>query len=384
MANAAAQGDGLRVLHVLEAIEGGTSRYLTDLVVHARRIDHHVAIPSTRRGGGTDLLLHQSLLEAEATLHIVEMARAPARPVNAQAVVALRRLMRQLRPSVVHAHSAVGGALGRLAALGSGTPVVYTPQGIALGRASRSIERLLGHATTRLVAVSASEAELARHLRLVPPEHIVTIYNGIDVEAPEPGPNLRDRLGVPRDTPIVGTIARLVPQKAPEIFVAACAHIARRVPRAHFVLIGSGALQPLLDEEIARHDIAKRFHQIKVEPNAARLLAQLDVFALSSRFEGAPYAPMEAMRAATPVVLTDVVGSRETIEQGTSGLLVPPEDPVALGDAVASLLLDPDLARRLGRSGRERVHAIFDVRAMGEAHRSLYGAVRGDTRHNVS
>ena len=100
------------------------------------------------------------------------------------------------------------------------------------------------------------------------------------------------------------------------------------------MLIGSGELEQPVDAAVIDAGLQERFTRIPSLPGAAGVLGQLDVFALSSRFEGGPYAPLEAMRAETPVVLTEVVGSRDTVEDGVSGLVVPPADVHALADAV--------------------------------------------------
>ncbi len=104
-------------------------------------------------------------------------------------------------------------------------------------------------------------------------------------------------------------------------------------------------------------------------------MAQLDVFALPSRYEAGPYAPLEAMRAGTPVVLSDVVGNRDTVVDGESGLLVPPDDPEALAAAVSRVLEEPELGAGLAAAARDRLEAEFDVRRMAERVGALYEAV---------
>jgi glycosyltransferase involved in cell wall biosynthesis len=194
------------------------------------------------------------------------------------------------------------------------------------------VERLLGRWTERLIAVSDSEADLAVRLRLIAPERVSVIPNGIELDSSQGvAVDLRDRLGLAKSTPLVGSVARLVPQKAPEVFVQACAVVARHLPDVEFVLIGAGPQQDLVDAEVERADLGERWHQIRVLPDAGRVLGQLSAFVLLSRFEGCPYTPLEAMRAGTPVVLSRVVGSRDIVEDRVSGLTVAPEDPGGAG-----------------------------------------------------
>lgn len=364
-----------RVLHVLEALEGGTARYVVDVVRHTSATDHHVAIPSRRVGGSTDEAATAMLRDAAATVHTVEMRRSPTRPRNAVALLELERLVRHLKPSIVHGHSSVGGALGRIAALRSAAARVYTPQGVATSRPALLAERALGRVTDRFVAASPSEADLVIEERLVRPARLLMIPNGVDLTHPTTDVRLRERLRVPGDAPLVGTIARLVPQKAPEHFVRACGLVRAACPNAHFVLIGTGPLRQPVSGAVASLGLQGCFHHIPVLPNAAGVLDQLDVFALSSRFEGAPYAPLEAMRAGTPVVLTDVVGSRDAIVDGVSGLLVPPNAPELMAAAITELIYDPDRRRRMAQAALERLRLRFDVRAMGAALDEMYATV---------
>jgi glycosyltransferase involved in cell wall biosynthesis len=365
------------VLHVLEALEGGTARHVVDLVRTVAGTRHAVAIPPERRGGLTDRRAEGDLRAAGADVRLVPMHRTPWAPTNATALARVRRLVRTLRPDVVHGHSSVGGVLARLAVAGTGVACAYTPNGIAHVRLARIVERRLRPLTDRFVAVSPSEGELAVALGLIHADHLVVIPNGVALEPPPPV-GLRDRLGVPPGAPLVGSIARLVPQKAPEDLVAAALAVAAAVPEAHVVLIGDGPQARAVDAAVAASGVAGRVHRIAELPGAAGALPELDVFFLASRFEGAPYAPLEAMRAGVPVVLTDVVGSRDAVEPGTSGLLVPVGRPDALADAVVGLLRDPDRRRTIGAAGAARLRARFDVRAMGRSLEALYTSLAGD------
>ncbi len=363
----------LRVLHVLEALEGGTSRHLVDVVRHTPDVLHEVAIPKRRVGWVTDETAADEMMAAGARLHRIEMRRSPASGRNAAALASLRRLITAVQPDIVHGHSSVGGALARLAAWDLPIPSVYTPNGLATSTPIVLAERLLARRTKRFVAVSPSEGDLAVRLGIVPTDRLAIIPNGVDPTAPPPAaPDLRSRLDLKPDVPLIGSIARLVPQKAPLDYVKACAHVARECTAAHIVLIGSGPLESAVNKEILRLGLTRRFHQLAVLPEAAAALGDLDVLVSTSRFEGAPYAPIEAMRAGTPVVLSDVVGNRDAVEHGTSGLLVSEGDLDGYATAILTLLRDDDLRSRLGAAGRARVDRRFDVAVMGRALTGVY------------
>lgn len=355
---------------MLEALEGGTARHLADVVAHVPDVRHVVAIPHERVGGVTDRAAGIAMAAAGAEVVPVEMRRSPASGHNATALIALRRIIRTQRPQIVHGHSSVGGALGRIAATGRSVRI-YTPNGFSPAAPLRLAERALAPLTDVLVAVSASEADAVRAAGLARRCRLVTIPNGIDPTPPAPGPDLRALLGLAPGTPLVGTISRLVEQKAPERFVEAGARCVRQRPDTHLVLIGSGPLQSRVDRLVDEQGVSDRFHQIRELPHAARVLDQLDVFVLASRFEGGAYTPLEAMRAGTPVVLSDVVGNRDVIEAGVSGMLLPENDVDAMAAACVRLLADPSLRSSLATAARARL-ARFDVREMGSALSHVY------------
>jgi glycosyltransferase involved in cell wall biosynthesis len=360
------------VLHVLEALQGGggTGRHLLDIVRYAPAVHHEVAVPRRRYGWPPDPATLAGLRDAGAVVHFVAMRRQPLHPGNAPALARLRRLVAERRPDVVHGHSAIGGVLGRLAA--GDAARVYTPNGITTVRPALAVERALGRRTDRLVAVSKSEAELALRLALVDDDRIEMIPNGIEQEPPTGGPDLRRVLGLAPEVPLVGSVARLVRQKAPEDFVAVAAGVGRARPDVHFLLVGTGPLQTAVDRAVRRAGLGDRWHHMLMVPDVARVLGQLDVFALCSRFEGGPYTPLEAMRAGTAVVLTDVVGNRDAADGGRVGVLVPPGDVLAATTAVVELLDDPARRAELAVAGRAHVRTAHDVVQQGLAHADLY------------
>ena len=367
----------VRVLHVLEAIRGGTSRHVVDLVRSTPALAHHVAVPHAGRaaaasGAVVDRNAMDALVDAGAVLHPVEMHRTPVHPANLRAGWALRKLIRSIQPDVVHGHSQVGGAMARIATLGLRTPVFYTPNGLSPRRAFLGVERVLGRLTTTLVAVSSSEATFAQDSKLVKPERVAVVPNGIELAPEVPGPDLRAIAGIPANAQVVGTVIRLVPQKAPLLLVAVCAEVAKAHPDVHFLLIGLGPLQDQVDRAVTEAGLQSRWHQISHLPQAAAALGQLDVFVLLSAFEGGPYTPLEAMRAGVPVVLSDVVGNRDVVEPGVSGLIAPFGEVNALAEAVSSLLDDPGRAQAIAAAGRRRLESSFGLARMGASMTDLY------------
>lgn len=340
-------------------------------------IAHHVALPrragvAGRSGALADTRAADRLIADGATVHVVDMRRNPLHPANAAAVAAVGRLIREIEPDVVHGHSSVGGLVARVAARPAAVPAVHTPNGLMTSPPAVALERVLGTATARVIAVSGSEAGRVASHRLVPAERIVVIPNGISLASPGPAPDVRARLGLPAGTPLVATVARVARQKAPQEFVRACAAIARRRPAVHFLLVGLGPHQRLVDHEVRAARLGGRFHQIPHLDDAAAAMGQFDLFLLLSRYEGGPYVPLEAMWAGVPVVLSDVVGNRDTVVDTVTGYLTPFGDAEAAAAAAIGLLDDPDRRAAVVAAARARVRAEFDRQTMGRRLAALY------------
>ncbi|MBV9950885.1 MAG: glycosyltransferase [Acidimicrobiia bacterium] len=357
----------------MEAIEGGTARHLRYVVGHVP-VEHVVVVPPERSFGLTDTDAYEVMRAAGARVELVPMTRSLVSSDNLLALARIRSLIKRWKPDVVHGHSSIGAALARMAAATTGTPTVYTPNGLFPWLSAMAVERALGRVTDVFVASSPSEAQLVQQLRLVPRERMVVVPNGIEMDpAPPTSIDVRKELGVSPDTPIVGSVARLVPQKAPEVYVRACGIIAARDPDVHFVLVGEGPLDKMVENEILRAGIEDRFLLIQHCNEGPSLIGQFDVFALSSRYEaGAAFAPMEAMRAGTPMVLTDVIGNHDAIDDGRSGLFVEPEDPSSLAEAVLSLLDDPARRQSIALEARRRLEERFDVAVISSRLLDVY------------
>jgi glycosyltransferase involved in cell wall biosynthesis len=358
---------------VLEATEGGAAVHLRDVVTTVRGVDHLVVVPSQRYGRTTHKEAVAALEPAGAQVHVIDMRRNPAHPDNAKAMLRIIKLVRSTRPDIVHGHSSVGGALGRTAALTvPGTATAWTPNGVVDSRPVLAIERQLARITSAMIAVSTSEQELMTRAGLARHSEIVVIPNGIDL-TPLPAPaSFREGLNIAPDTPLIGMVGRLVPQKAPLDFIACCELIARERPEIEFVLIGDGPLRDDVDARLQTWDHGGRFHHIPFLPDASGVVGAFDLFVMLSAYEGAPYAPLEAMRESVPVLLTDVVGSRDTVEDGVSGRLVSPSDPSGAARSALELLDAPKERAAMVQAAHQRLREVFDRELMGAALSNLY------------
>lgn len=377
-----------RVLEVMEATILGTKRHLHELSISLRAAgwDLEVACPRVRDEAHGDNSFWDDLCAAGVPVHEVTMRRTPLRAANATAIFRLAALLCRGRYSIVHAHSSIAGAVARLAALlcllvcGRRPRVVYTPHGFAfLAPGQRrqhfflAVERALGHVTDRLIAVSATEAESATSHGIVPPHRLATIPNGLRADqlpSAARAAEVRRRQGW--DTPIVGTIARLTPQKDPTTWLRTAAHLARVRPDIRFIWIGGGELEEATRAQASQLGLEGRLQFLGYRSDARDLLAAFDVFLLTSVFEGLPYSIMEALACGVPVVATDVVGTRDVVHNGETGLLAPAGAASALAVHALRLLDDIPAARHLAEAGRRDVLTRFSITHMVERTAALY------------
>jgi len=292
-----------------------------------------------------------------------------------------RGLVRRTRADVVHTHGKGAGLYGRLAARLAGVPAVHTFHGIhyesysgAGRRAYLALERRLAGLTHTVINVSPAQDAEAQALGLARPGRSRVVMNGIDVdELAARAPGARGALGLAADARVIGCVARFDPVKRHDVLVQALALIAPRRPRVSLLLAGDGPEKARI-EGLAAAIPGRPVVTCGATGWAINLFSSCDLYVTASVKEGLPMAPLEAMASGLAVIATDVPGHREVVEDGATGLLVPPDDAPALAVAIESLLDDPDRRRRMGEAGRARVLRDFTVAPMVTATADVYRA----------
>ncbi|MFJ9018577.1 glycosyltransferase [Streptomyces sp. NPDC102259] len=360
---------GTRVLHLTQPVDGGVARVVTDLTRAQLAAGLHVTVacPAGRLAG--DL----RSLGADVRQWAATRSPGPSLPGEVRRLV---RLLDEVRPDLVHAHSAKAGLAGRLAVRGR-IPTVFQPHAWsfeAVGGVTATLaltwERFGARWADRLVCVS--EAEHTTGLRARIGGRVSVIPNGIDPERFHPASvdTVRASLLPELDpaTPLVVCVGRLCRQKAQDVLLAAWTDIARKVPGARLVLVGDGP-----DGERLRSHAPESVLFAGAVADAVPWYQSADLVVLPSRWEGMALAPLEALACGRPVVVTDVDGAREALPAALAPrCLVPAENPAALAGAVAGLLLDPLLRESLGHQGRRHVLSTHDVRRTAEAVAGVY------------
>jgi len=301
----------------------------------------------------------------------VEVVELPsARSADLSRLVGLRHALAGFAPRILHTVLWSGNAYGRLASIGLRIPVVITAERNVLRRPGWQVvlERALDVLTDRYLVNSAAIArELVGHGRL-PRGKMQVIHNGIDLARVPPfEPDrraARAALGFDPARRLVAQVGRLEAQKDYPTYLAAVARIAARLPDVDFLAVGEGGLRGDLEAQARALGMAHRVRFTGIRHDVPALLAGVDVCALTSLYEGLPNVVIEAMATGAVAVATDVGGARELIVPGETGRIVPPRDPVAVADAVTSLLDDPPGMRAMALAARRRIEDAFTVQAM--------------------
>ncbi len=307
--------------------------------------------------------------------HIIPLPslRRPG-PAILQCVATLRRLVRELDIALLHANGSramvYAGLTGQLA----GRPVVWH---VRVWRADPKLDWLLAWLATRTIAIS--EAVRGR-LRRWPGVYgrCSVVPNGIDLETfivlKDPA-NVRESLGVPPTARLIGTVGRLVPLKGHPYLLEAFARLRQSHPRIRLLIVGGGPERETLESQAQALGIAMAVQFTGHRTDVPDLLATMEVFVLPSVAEDFGRVLLEAMAIERPVVATAAGGVPEVVEENVTGLLVRPADPVALAEAISTLLADPCRAQAMGRAGRQRVEKHFNLRRHAELVEAVYSEV---------
>lgn len=373
------------VVHIITLLEWGGAQENTLHTVASldpRRFDR---VLIAGRGGMLDE--RASGIPSLRLSHVDDLVRE-VRPVpDVKAFLALRAMLRAEkrkaagRPLVVHTHSSKAGILGRAAARAAGADVVvhtihgfgfHDGQFLPLRASYVAAERLASRWTDAYVAVSEENVRLGEREGLFSRERCRLIRSGFDTERFLHGSRERGRriVGAAEGERVVGTVAVFKRQKAPLDFVETARRVAREVAGVRFVMVGDGELRRETERAAAAAGLAERFSFPGWRPEVPDLLAALDVFLLTSRWEGLPKVVPQAMIAGVPVVATAVDGTKEIVDHGSDGVLAPPGDVESLSRGVADILTGR-LRLQTGRR-REWLLREFDQDGMVRKQERLY------------
>ncbi|MHB9026999.1 MAG: glycosyltransferase family 4 protein [Armatimonadota bacterium] len=372
----------IRIAFVVEATTGGVARHVIDLVTRLNREEFQPILYLSFQRPDSWREAFRALRDQGVLLREISMGTVP----NWSAVQLIASWAGRDAVDILHLHSARAGYLGRQAAALLETPVIYTPHAFPFQRTTdwlrplyRMVERRLAARTTAIVCVSEGEREEALAAGL-PEDNLVVIPNGIDVtQWPLPRAyqryKARQAFGVAENEVVVGTMTRLTPQKGIDLLLHAWEELPPGMPtRARLLIWGDGPQRIKLERLVARLRL-KSVSFLGATDNPWEAYAAMDIFCAPSRWEGGPYAVLEAMACGLPVLASAIAGHVDYVEDEVTGRLISNEFPGPLAAALNNLLIDEDLRALCGEAGRRHVEEHFTLTPMVRKTEELYRQV---------
>ncbi len=358
----------LRVLHIIESLDFGGAEKIVAGLANGMADSHEIAICCLRRIGvlGTEIdkrIRIFCLYKGEGNDYLLPLR--------------LARLLKANRFDVVHTHNWAVFLEGGLAGLLAGTPVMlhtvhgpYTDYSPSLSSRLKIVlrhflELLIARRFHRIVTVSDAIRNYIEKSIHIPGERLSTVHNGIPAAAKPPNRPQREIV-------TFITVGRLAPVKNHEMMLRAFHDLAKQHQNVRLVIVGDGPQRPALEAEIKRHRIEDKVSMRGFRPDIDALLADADIFMLTSRYEGISIALLEAMRSGLPAICTSVGGIPETVIDGETGLLVPLDNHEALVRAMATLAGSKTLRDEMGKQGYDYFVKEFSLETMLSRYQQLY------------
>ena len=384
-----------RVIHIITRLDKGGSAETTLLIVSLMNHEKYDVFLAH----GLSLESRMSIMEKEAVS--LDMSLAEAKGVSLFALpslvrrlsfkndllafISIYRLIKRIKPHIVHTHTSKAGVLGRLAACLAGVPIIiHTPHGHVFhsyyGPIMTKIfvftEKILSFITDKITALTNREREEHLEEGIASIEKYVIIHSGVmldrlmnmsvDIEAG------KKEYGIPQDCNVIGVIGRLVPIKGHKYLVSAAKKIVKEFSNTVFVFVGDGYLNASLERQAESIGVRKNIIFTGWRKDAAEILNLFDILVFPSLNEGMGKVLVEGMALGKPIVASSVGGIIDLVRNGENGILVPPGDSDALGNAILQLIKNRNLAEELGKNGKAKVYPEFDVSVMVKEIDDLY------------
>ncbi|WP_295940072.1 glycosyltransferase [uncultured Alistipes sp.] len=376
-------GKKIKLMHIVECA-GGVDVYLKML------------LPRMDRDRYTQILVCSQNYNKENYLPFVDhLEQMPmTNGIGTKDLITARKvrsLIKRYNPDVIYCHSSKGGAYGRLANVRLGYKVIYNPHGWAFnmrcGWLKHKIylyaERIMGMLTDQFVCISEAERLSAAEARVGRPERMNVIRNGIDVAGlrsrlEEQGPLTRKSLGIAEDAFLVGMVGRITPQKAPDTFIKMAALVKKRIPGAHFIIVGDGEQAAQIREYARDNGLGDSLTITGWVTDPVPYAKLMDVACLLSRWEGFGLVLAEYMALDKPIVATNINAIPELVRHEVNGTIVEVDDAQAAADAVIRYYNDPALRQQYVQAGAGIVAQEFDIDRVVRETDELVRAVTKD------
>jgi len=326
--------------------------------------------------------------QMSATLAQVKLIKKINPIQDTRAFFGLWKIMRRERFDIVHVHMTKAGILGRLAAKLAGVKVVLmTGHGwsghldhyfnnVLAKKWFYAIEWIWGRLfTDGVILLTKLDFEEIRRRKMYPESKLYLVPNGVDrqeLEKAASDENIRDELAFKMQDKLIVMVGRICKVKAPWVYVEAAKTVLQKRADVRFLLVGEGPQVKEVIKKVSEIPQRKQFHLLGQRQDVPSLLKGSNIFVLTSITEGMSMTLLEAMAMGLAVVVTDIPGNKALVEDGKTGILIPPNNPEALAQVLLKLLDDESLRKRLGQNAKEHVEKYFASSNMGEKMTQIY------------
>ncbi len=372
----------MRILHIITRFDRtGSSGVVCRLARDLKELGHDIFIasgPAWDPDFDTRFLTEMGIV----IIRIPSLRRdiSPLRDLTA--FFKIFKVIKEVRPDIIHTHTSKAGFIGRIAAAVARVKcVVHTPHGHVLygyfGRFTTRVficlERIATRFSSKIIALTDIEKKEYVQKRIAADNKITVIQCGIDIKGfiAGDGKALRSELGISSYTSLLGWVGRIDPIKGCDVFLKACALISRELPQARYLVIGDGILREEMEGLAQSLGLKGSVSFLGFREDMPVVMNSLSLLVHTPFNEGLGKVLLEAMACAKPIVACAVGGIPEIVTHGLNGLLVPAGDYVSIADESVRILKDKALSERLGKEGRKKAGA-FDNRHMVEKTIKLY------------
>jgi glycosyltransferase involved in cell wall biosynthesis len=370
----------INLLYVITKLElGGAQKQLLSLITHLDKTRYNIFLFTASQG----LLMEEASVISGLT---VKKSRFLERPINPfkdiLALLEIKRFIKENNIQIVHTHSSKAGILGRWAAKLSGVKIIihtvhgwpfHDYQAKFLSGFFIWLERRAAQFTDQLIIVSNHDRQIGLKSRIGSDIKYRLIRYGVEYDKFNAlDKNFRKELGIKDNELVVGMIASFKPQKCPQDFIQLASSVSRDLPNTKFILVGDGVLRKKTEQLINKYNLQKKVILVGWRRDIPEILASLDIFVLTSLWEGLPISALEAMAASLPVITTNTGGVSEIVEEGKNGFLIYRKDTQSMSDKLISLLKDSNIRKQMGEKAKASLGADFSLANMLQNHENLY------------
>ncbi|OHB86814.1 MAG: hypothetical protein A3D13_09805 [Planctomycetes bacterium RIFCSPHIGHO2_02_FULL_40_12] len=384
-----------RVIHIITRLDKGGSAETTLHIVSSLNMEKYDVFLAHGLSRESNMsIMEKEVVESDLLLAEAKGVRVFALPSLVRrlsfkndllAFINIYRLIKRIRPHIVHTHTSKAGLLGRLASFLARVPIIiHTPHGHVFhsyyGPVMTKVfvfaEKILSFITDKITALTNRERDEHLEEGIASIEKYVVIHSGVMLDrlmnmSVDAGA-VRGEFGIAQDSNVIGVVGRLVPIKGHKYLVSAAKRIIKEFRNTVFVFVGDGYLSSRLERQAESIGVRKNIIFTGWRKDAVEILDLFDILVLPSLNEGMGKVLVEGMALGKPIIASNVGGIIDLVRNGENGILVPPGDSDALGEAILQLLKDKNLSEKLGKNGKAMVYPEFDASVMVKQIDDLY------------